>query len=213
MLPGIRLHTTRQGFFRLDAGWGQEPWAGQVFPTRQLRVFGGAQLFRWLNVFAHARFGRSIYYDPVDPYSGREQHATGRGQPPAERALQPVGLLEPRGVRPRRATATHVYTVDILNTRTTFQIDRELLRCARSCSTTARASEVLTDFLASWELLPGTVAYAGYGSLDRARGWDGSAFTDDPAGVLPHVAARLLLQGVLHPPLLSTRAVSLPGRS
>ena len=29
---------------------------------------------------------------------------------------------------------------------------------------------MLTDFLASWELLPGTVAYAGYGSLiERAR--------------------------------------------
>ena len=34
VLPGVRLHTTRQGFFRLDAGWGEEPWAGQVFPTR-----------------------------------------------------------------------------------------------------------------------------------------------------------------------------------
>ena len=29
VLPGIRLHTTRQGFFRVDFGWGQEPWAGQ----------------------------------------------------------------------------------------------------------------------------------------------------------------------------------------
>ena len=29
---------------------------------------------------------------------------------------------------------------------------------------------VLTDFLASWELLPGTVAYAGYGSLIEERG-------------------------------------------
>ena len=25
---------------------------------------GGAQPFRWLNVFAQARFSRSIYYDP-----------------------------------------------------------------------------------------------------------------------------------------------------
>ena len=42
VLPGIRMHTTRQGFFRLDAGWGREPWAGQVFPTGQLRVHGPA---------------------------------------------------------------------------------------------------------------------------------------------------------------------------
>jgi hypothetical protein len=28
--------------------------------------------FRWLNVFAQARFARSIYYDPEEPNSGRE---------------------------------------------------------------------------------------------------------------------------------------------
>jgi hypothetical protein len=39
---------------------------------------------------------------------------------------------------------------------------------------------VLTDFLASYELLPGTVAYAGYGSLIERRGWDGAAWTDGP---------------------------------
>ncbi len=41
---------------------------------------------------------------------------------------------------------------------------------------------VLTDFLASWELLPGTVAYAGYGSLIERRSGTARAFTDDPAG-------------------------------
>ena len=35
-------------------------------------------------------------------------------------------------------------------------------------------SRVLTDLLASWELLPGTVAYAGYGSLIERQEWDGS---------------------------------------
>ena len=40
--------------------------------------------------------------------------------------------------------------------------------------------QVLTDFLASWELLPGTVAYAGYGSLIEQQGWNGSEWTDNP---------------------------------
>jgi hypothetical protein len=31
----------------------------------------------------------------------------------------------------------------------------------------------LTDFLGSYELVPGTVAYAGYGSLFERRSWDG----------------------------------------
>ena len=102
----------------------------------------------------------------------------------------------------RADDGSNVYTVDVLNTRTTFQINREFaLRAIVQYDSSKK--QVLTDFLGSWELLPGTVAYAGYGSLIEERGWNGSEWTDGPALVLPHVAARLLLQGLLHPPLLT----------
>jgi hypothetical protein len=180
VLPGIRVHTTRQGFFRLDAGWGREPWAGRVFPIGTARVIAQAQLFRWLNVFALAQFSRSVYYDPETPYSGRERSYT------AEVSLQPTSRFN-QSVSwnhvgfDRESDGTNVYTVDILNTKTTFQVDKHLFLRAIVQYDSSR-HEVLTDFLASWELLPGTVAYAGYGSILERKGWDGSAFTDDPAG-------------------------------
>lgn len=180
VLPGIRMHTTRQGFFRVDAGWGREPWAGQVFPTGQLRLMGGAQPFRWLNVYAQARFSRSIYYDPDAPYSGRERsYQTDVSFQPSSRFNQSVSWNHVRF--DRASTGENVYTVDILNTRTTFQFDRHFFVRAIVQYDSSR-HEVLTDFLASWELLPGTVAYAGYGSIVERRGWDGSVFTDDPTG-------------------------------
>ena len=180
VLPGIRVHTTRQGFFRLDAGWGREPWAGQVFPTSQVRLMGGAQPFRWLNVFTQARFGRSIYYDPEEPYSGRERSYQAEvSLQPSSRFNQSVSWSHVRF--DRASTGENVYTVDILNTRTTFQFDRHFFLRAIVQYDSSR-HRVLTDFLASWELLPGTVAYAGYGSIVERRGWDGSGFTDDPAG-------------------------------
>jgi hypothetical protein len=178
VLPGIRFHATRQGFLRLDAGWGREPWAGQEFPVRSLRVFGNAQLLRWLWLYAYARFARSIYYDPVDPFSGREKSLV------LELGLQPSARFNQsaswnRVVFDRADDGSNVYTVDVLNTRTTFQINRELaLRLIVQYDSSRR--QVLTDFLASWELLPGTVAYAGYGSLLEQRGWDGSQWTDQP---------------------------------
>ncbi len=178
VLSGIRLHMTRQGFFRLDAGWGQEPWAGQVFGVRQLRVFGGAQLVRWLNVFTLFRVGRGVYYDPVDPYSGREKNLF------VELSLQPSARFNEqvswsRVVFDRASDGSNVYTVDVLNTRTTFQINRQFsLRAIVQYDSSRR--QLLTDFLASWELLPGTVAYAGYGSLIEERGWNGSEWTDSP---------------------------------
>ena len=178
VLPGIRFHTTRQGFFRLDAGWGREPWAGRVFPTRVVRAFGGAQVLHWLNVFAYGSLSRSVYYDPVEPYSGNEKSLT------VELSLQPSARFNQsvswnRVVFDRADDGTNVYTVDVLNTRTTFQITRELaLRAIVQYDSSRR--QVLTDLLASWELLPGTVAYAGYGSLVEKRGWDGAQWTDEP---------------------------------
>ena len=180
VLPGVRVHLTRQGFFRFDAGWGREPWAGQVFPTSTVRVIGQAQLFRWLNVFAQVQLSRSIYYDPEAPYSGRERSTS------TEVSLQPSSRFN-QSVSwnhvgfDRESDGTNVYTVDILNTRTTFQIDKHVFLRAIVQYDSSR-HEVLTDFLASWELLPGTVAYAGYGSIIERKGWDGSSFTDDPAG-------------------------------
>jgi hypothetical protein len=176
VLPGIRFHTTRQGFFRLDAGWGEEAWAGQEFPVRNVRLIAQAQALRWLNVFTLVRFARSIYYDEVDPYSGNEKNLI------FELSLQPSARFNQsaswnRVVFDRADDGSNVYTVDVLNTRTTFQINRELaLRLIVQYDSSRR--QVLTDFLASWELLPGTVAYAGYGSLVEERGWNGSEWID-----------------------------------
>ena len=108
-VPGLRMHFTRQGFFRIDGLFGQEPWAQRTFKPRNIRVFGQAQFTRWLNIYAQVerrpldllRRGRSVPRPlPLVPY---------RGEPAAERALQPVGDLRPRGVRPpdRRLARLH----------------------------------------------------------------------------------------------------------
>jgi hypothetical protein len=74
-----------------------------------------------------------------------------------------------------RLTGESVYRVDIVNSRTTFQFDRRLaLRAIVQYDSSAR--KVLTDVLGSFELVPGTVAYAGYGSLIEQREWDGLAW-------------------------------------
>jgi hypothetical protein len=61
----------------------------------------------------------------------------------------------------------------VLNTKTTFQIDRRLSVRAIVQYDSSR-HRILTDLLGSWELRPGTVAYAGYGSLIERQEWDGA---------------------------------------
>jgi hypothetical protein len=172
VVPGVRMHFTRQGFFRVDTIFGDEPWVGRTFRTSQTRIMGEAQLTRWLYVFGRTQFGRSIFYDPVDPFLGRERsHVLELTLQPSSRLNQKISYN--RVEFDRLDGGERVYTVDVLNTRTTFQLDRRFsLRGIVQYDSSQR--RVLTDFLASWELLPGTVAFAGYGSLIERQDWDGT---------------------------------------
>ncbi|PYQ55761.1 MAG: hypothetical protein DMF78_01040 [Acidobacteria bacterium] len=178
VVPGFRMHFTRQGFFRVDEIYGDEVWAGHTFRKGTARVMGEAQFTRWLYLSGRATFGRSIFYDPVSPYLGRMRTYS------AELGLQPSTRLNERIAYDRvqfdRLTdGSRVYTVNVLNTRTTFQLNRYFsVRGIVQYDSSRR--QVLTDFLGSWELLPGTVAYAGYGSLIERADWDGAQFVPGP---------------------------------
>ncbi len=180
VVPGVRMHFTRQGFLRIDGLVGQEPWVQRTFDIRNLRLIGQAQFTRWLNVYAQATRGRSIFYDEVDPYLGRNRSYS------AQVSLQPSArfnqaLSYDRVEFDRIHDGSRVYTVNVLNTKTTFQLNRHFFLRALVQYDSARET-VLTDLLASWELLPGTVAYAGYGSLIERQDWDGQRFIPN-AGV------------------------------
>jgi len=171
VVSGVRFNTLRQGFFRVDYVHGQDAWVGQTFPVSSLRIMAEAQMTRWLYFNTRLNQGRSIFYDPVDPFSGSERAYY------AELTFQPTPRLSQsitydRVEFDRRSDGARVFTVDVVNTRTTFQIDRRLAVRAL-VQYDSSTSRILTDLLGSWELLPGTVAYVGYGSLIERQEWDG----------------------------------------
>ena len=173
VLPGFRMHFTRQGFFRFDTGWGREPWARQVFDTRTTRVIGQAQFTRWLNMSTTYQFGRSIYYDAANPFLGRTWSLY------LDATLQPGPRLNEyvswNHVVFDRLTGERVYDVDIVYSKASFQFDRWFQLRAIVQYDSSR-HQVLTDLLASFEPVPGTVAYLGYGSSIEQREWDGTAW-------------------------------------
>jgi hypothetical protein len=172
VVAGTRLNFTRQGFFRLDTLLGEEPWVGRSFRVTNTRAFAEAQITRWLYFNTRLTGGRSIFYDPMAPYAGRERTYYGElGLQASARLNQ--SLTFDRVEFDRADDGQRVFTVNVLNTRTTFQVDRRLSLRAIAQYDSSR-SRVLTDLLGSWELLPGTVAYAGYGSLIEKRDWDGT---------------------------------------
>ena len=170
-LVGVRTNFTRQGFFRLDLAWGQEPWAEREFPRRFVRTMGGAQILRWLGFEGRMQAGRSIYYDETAPFVGPSwSHWLEVTVQPGASFSQSVSWDR---AQLNRDEGGRVYRVDLLNLKTTYQFDRRFgLRGILRYDSSRR--RVLTDFLASFEPVPGTVAYVGYGSLLERRGWDGA---------------------------------------
>jgi len=175
LVSGVRMNFTRLGFLRVDHTWGTEPWVGQQFSRGATRAWGNVQLYRWLKLEGRVDRGRAVFYDPVTPYGGLQRRFNGGV------TVQPSGRLSQsvsvdRVSFDRAEPRTHVYTVTIVNTKTTYQFTREFLLRAIVQYDSSRA-RILTDLLASYELRPGSVFFLGYGSLTERRTFDRGEWT------------------------------------
>ncbi len=160
---GIQMNFTRQGVLQLDLGRGRESWAGRTFKTRQIGISGSAQLYRWLNLSGQINFLRSIYYDSADPFSGhiRDFHIGFTFQPDEKINL---AINYNRAIFDRASNGQRVFTVDIINTTIAYQFNKNFfIRAIERYDSSQK--RLLMDYLASFELVPGTVAHAGYGAL------------------------------------------------
>ena len=175
-VSGLRFNFTRQGFFRIDRSFGHEPWANREFPLGRTRMFGEVQLFRWLQTYGNWNAGRATFYDEVEPFRGRSTSLS------VGATLQPTGrfsqaLQYQRVVFDRHDTGARVYTIDIVNARTTYQFTPHLaVRGITQYDSSRR--RILLDLLSSFELRPGTVVYAGYGSLFEKKAFDDGRGTE-----------------------------------
>ena len=168
-VTGVRISLTRQGFIRIDRFDGFETWAKQRFDRGNWRLQGNVQLYRWLSLDGQQMSGKAVFYDPETPFQGEIQDVR------AGVTLQPSGRLSQalsyRYISfDRASTGERVYDVDLIYSRTTYQFSRQFFVRGILQWDSSRY-RVLTDFLSSYELRPGTVVYAGYGSLIEQRGF------------------------------------------
>jgi hypothetical protein len=164
---GGQFNFSRDGFLRVQMHRGFEHWQGERFETDGLNAFGFVQAFRWLAMHGGIFNGRAVYYDPINPFQGRERSANigVNFQPNGQLSLE---LFANRVLFRRESTGEEVYDVTILNSKTTYQFTRALSIRGIVQYDSSRA-RVLTDLLGSFEPTPGTVVYVGYGSLLERR--------------------------------------------
>jgi hypothetical protein len=163
LLPGIRVNFTKQGYLRLDLGRGRETFAGRNFRIGRNHIDGGAQITRWLNVNGTIEQGPAPFYDTTNPFQGTRLSTSLRV------TLQPNAKLSHNLTYnfvsfERESTREQVFDLHVVNVRNTYQFtSRFLIRAIAQLDTSRK--RILGDFLASYELMPGTVVHAGYGSL------------------------------------------------
>lgn len=161
---GLRFNVTRQGFFNVSHGRGHETWMGTKYRTgSDVNVFGNMQALRWLFVSGNFRYGPAIFYSETDPFQGRSRSfGVGTTIQPNQHLSQNINFSRVRFWNPD--TGAEVYDVNIVNAKTSYQFDKHFLVRVLAQYDSSRET-VLTDFLASYEFVPGTVVHAGYGSL------------------------------------------------
>ncbi|NIM15782.1 MAG: hypothetical protein GTO45_27590 [Candidatus Aminicenantes bacterium] len=166
---GLEFYLARMGILKIKYQNGKEAWQGQLFDQYFLEYFGRLQIFQWLYLEAIYRHGDQIYYDPEEPFLGTGDQ------------LRFFSILQPglnlyieleflHNALRRKADKQKVYTVDIYNLLAIYQFNRYFfIRGAVRYDSFQK--KLLTDLLASFTLIPGTVLHLGYGSLYESREW------------------------------------------
>jgi Domain of unknown function (DUF5916)/Carbohydrate family 9 binding domain-like len=181
LLEGIRLHTSRQGYFELSRSNGHETWVGQRFTVgRDVNVAGTIQIVRWLSVGSAFGIGPATYYDPVNPFQGHSfgGYASITYQPNLHFTLDVSASYDRFD---REATRERIYGVNIVNAKTTYQFSKHFLVRLQEEYDSSKY-RLLTDALASYEFVPGTVFHAGYGSLYERNATADGALVQDGLG-------------------------------
>jgi hypothetical protein len=168
-LAGLDMHFTRGGFLRVEFRREKEAWQGQLFNQDYLYAFGRVQLFKWLYMQGSYRYGDQVYYNPQEPCLSTGNTLTlGFILQPGMKLNLDFQFLH--SALYRESDGQKLYSVDILNLSTSYQFNKYFfLRAAVRYDN--YQEKLLTDFLASFTLIPGTVIHLGYGSLYEKKAW------------------------------------------
>jgi Domain of unknown function (DUF5916)/Carbohydrate family 9 binding domain-like len=169
LIGAFTASMSKQGSIRVDFRHNKESWAGKSYAQNSIVTRGSVQIKKWLHLSASLTLGKQLLYDPVNPFLGNILTYS------FDTNIQPNSWLEqyfsyihqnfdkPGGER--------VYDLDILVSRTTYQFNKYLF-IRGLVQYNSLQNKILTDLLASFTLIPGTVVHAGYGSLHQKQYWN-----------------------------------------
>ncbi len=152
----------------LNANYSTEVFLGETFNTSGWSFDGRSQFTKQFYLRLTYRNSQSIYYSE-DPYQGKGTRASGQLIfQPSEKIDLSVDLTYADFFRDSDSLKIYDYT--ILRTRLTYQMNKYLTFRGIVEYNDYRKT-LLTDFLVSFQYIPGTVIHLGYGSLYEKTQW------------------------------------------
>ncbi len=163
----VNFYFTKNASFSVNYQWDREYWLGQDFNRSTIQVSGAITLTKWLRMAGYFGWNEGIYYYTNPAFLGSGYSGSF------------AVVLQPSEKFNQRFSLTHadlsyngqkLYDVNILYSRTTYQFNRYFfLRAILQYNSYQK--RLLTDFLASFTLIPGTVLHVGYGGMYHKRDW------------------------------------------
>ncbi len=176
----LRFDFQKQGSLVWRVGLYREYWKDIPFEGIFQSLNGMVQLTKWIFLSFGWRTGDGIYYDPSAPERGdkREFQFQIQIQPTTKLAQYFLYVTQKMD---REQDGQRLYEVNILISRTTYQINKYLFLRAM-IQYDSYLKTVLTDALISCTLIPGTVIHLGYGGMyEKLRIQDGAWFREAPS--------------------------------
>ena len=161
---------------RTQYTYSTEVFLAQRFRTGGFLITGGGQATKQLSISLAYRRLKAIYYDPSTPYQGNNDRVS------AVIIYQPSEQFDANGTLSysrffREPDDQEIYTYLISRLKLTYQWNKYLFFRGIAEYNDYR-KRLLTDFLASFTYIPGTVMHLGYGSLYEKTQWRNGGYTD-----------------------------------
>ena len=182
LTAGITFYFTRMGILQPSYHEDKESWLGQTFKQKYTFWWIFGQVFKWMEIQGTLRWGDQLYYDALEPFmgSGKRGNLEFILEPSLKLRLRPEWIFS---TLYRKSPREKIYNVNIINFKVTYQFNKYfLVRAALRYNDYEK--RLLTDLLASFTLIPGTVVHLGYGSLYENKTWQNNQWVTGPGDLL-----------------------------
>jgi len=160
---------------KLKSSYSTEIFLGERFQTGGFQISGGGQFTKQFYLSLSYRKGEAIYYS-ADPYQGTSNRASASLiYQPSEKFTSEVSFVYSDFTR--QSDGQKIYDYPVARVKLTYQLNKYLFFRGITEYNKFR-KQLLTDFLASFTYIPGTVVHLGYGSLYQRIKWDNGNYVD-----------------------------------